>query len=209
MQSNAIPRSTWIILGATMLVLAVLTGVFVVNSIRREGPGLQGVQEIEGRHYETDRSSPTEPVRACDLLPEAEVETILARPVGGAVQATADNPLGETVCIFPDPENPDHTLVQLSIVYNQGMQPFLRENGYSVEQLFDGRNIGGGQTETIEDVGDKAFWGGSGVEMWNGLHVLVWDVYLDIDVSSGNPRDDLQHAKAVAGAVLADLYPPQ
>jgi hypothetical protein len=209
MQSNAVPRSTWIILGAILLVLAVLTGVFVANSIRREGSGLQGVQEIEGRRYEVDRSAPTKPVRACDLLQEADVETILGRPVGDAVQTTADNPLGETVCIIPDPENPDHTLVQLSIVYNQGMQPFLQENGYTVEQLYDGRNIGGGQTESIRDVGDKAFWGGSGVEMWNGLHVLVWDVYLDIDVSSGSARDDLQRAEAIAGAVLAELYPPQ
>ena len=209
MQTNSIPRSTWIILGVTLLVLAILTGVFVTNSLRQGNTGSSGPQQLAGRAFEPDRSSPTEPEAACDLLPGEEVETIIGRAVGPSVQATSDNPLGESICLFPDPQNPDHTLVQVGIVFSQGMAPFLIENGYTVEQLFDGRNLGGGQTQSVEDVGDKAFWGGPGPEIWNGLHVLVWDVYFDIDVFGENPSMDLQQAKAIAGAVLAEIFPPQ
>jgi hypothetical protein len=209
MQSNSMPRSTWIILGVTLVVLAILTFVFVANSLRNESSRTPGVQTIDGRSYEPDRSIPTKPVPACALLPEAEVQTILGQPVGTSVQDTSENPLGESICIFPDPENPSHILAQVGIVYSQGMAPFLLENGYTVEQLFDGRNIGGGQTEPVDGVGDKAFWGGAGAEMWNGLHVLVWDIYLDIDVSSGDPPSDLFYAQSIAGEILAELYPPQ
>ncbi|MFN2148600.1 MAG: hypothetical protein ACK2T2_09405 [Anaerolineales bacterium] len=209
MQTNQIARSTWIILGVTLAILAVLTGVFVTNSLRSENASTSGPQLLAGRKYEPDRSSPTKPVLACDLLPAGEVETILGRPVGSPVQATADNPLGESICLFPDPENPERTLVQVGIVFAQGMASFLQENGYTVEQLFDGRNLGGGQTQPVKDVGDKAFWGGAGTEIWNGLHVLVWDVYLDIDVFGGDSGADLEQAKAIAGSMLAELYPPR
>jgi hypothetical protein len=209
MPLNSIPRSTWIILGAMLLVLAILTGVFVTNSLRQEGPISGGVQILVGRSYEPDRSTPTKPVPACELLSQDELATILGRQVGSGIAFTSDNPLAESICIFPDPEDPEHTLAQIGIVYTQGMAPFLVENGYTVEQLFDGRNLGGGQTENVDDVGDKAFWGGSGQEIWNGLQVLVWDIYLDIDISSGDPDADLQHAKTVAGTILARLYPPR
>lgn len=209
MQANSIPRSTWIILGVVLLVLAILTGVFVTNSLRQEDSGTGGIQVLAGRSYEPDRSTPTRPVPVCELISQDELEIVLNRQVGGGIPSTSNNPLGETICVFPDPENPEHTLAQIGMVYTQSMAPFLVENGYTVEQLLDGRNIGGGQTENVDDVGDKAFWGGSGQEIWNGLHVLVWDVYIDIDISSGDSGSDLDYAKTVAGIILAELYPPR
>lgn len=209
MQSQSVPRSTWIILAVVLLALAILTGTFVSSSVRQERSAQGTTQVIEGRRYDVDRSKPTQPVPACDLLPPDELQTILGSPVGAPVQTTADNPLNESLCLYPDPDNPDISRVQLGIVYSTGMEPFLIDNGYSVGELLNAREIGGGQTRTLEDIGDSAFWGGAGQEIWNGLQLVVWDIYLEIHLSGGDPALQPQQAQAIAGVVLESLYPPQ
>lgn len=207
MNSEPMPRSTWIILGAAMLILVILTGVFVSGIFSANPVGPSNLRQLAGIRYEPDRSKPTIPVAACNLLTPDQVTDVIGKDVGPGVQSVSDNPLGESICTFSDPGDPEKMLARLNIVYAEGMASFLIANDYSVQQLFEGRNIGGGQTRQIEAVGDAAFWGGSGTEIWNGLHIQIWDVYMDVDVFTVEDEVALQQAKALGGLVLGALFP--
>jgi hypothetical protein len=208
MRSESMPRSTWIVLGGAILVLVILTVVFVSGILTANPESATSLRELGGVRYQPDRSRPTQPYDACELLDAEQVSAILERDVGGGIQTVADNPLGETICTFPSPADPDLAFARITIVFAEGMADFLRENDYSVLQLFEAREVGGGLTDPIEGVGDAAFWGGAGSEIWNGLHILVWDTYLDVDVLSSDDPAAFQQAKALAGLVLGRLYPP-
>jgi len=117
-----------------------------------------------------------------------------------------DNPIGEMVCTFPGADDEDFPVVSLVVVYTEGMETFLIQNGYSVNHLYAGRNVSDRFTKPVADIGDDAFWGGSGVELWNGLHVLIWDVYLQIDVNSGDEGNDLEAAQNLALIALNRLF---
>ncbi len=208
MSSEPMPRSTWIVLGGAILVLVILTAVFVSGILNAGPDGPASLRELGGVRYQPDRSNPTQPVDACELLDAEQVSAVLGGEVGEGMQGVADNPLGERICTFASPENSELPLARITLVYAEGMAPFLAENDYSVLQLFEAREVGGGLTDHVEGVGDSAFWGGSGSEIWNGLHILVWDTYLDVDVFSTDSAAAMEQAEALAGLVLGRLFPP-
>lgn len=208
MSSEPMLRSTWIVLGGAILVLIILTVVFVSGIFTTNPEGATSLRELGGVRYQPDRTRPTQPVDACQLLDAEQVSTVLQRDLARGIQSVADNPLGESICTFSSPTDPDLSLARITIVYTAGMEAFLVENEYTVLQLFEAREVGGGLTDHIEGVGDAAFWGGGGSEIWNGLHILVWDTYLDVDVLSTDDPAALQQAKALAGIVLGRLFPP-
>ncbi len=209
MRSQPMPRSTWIILGGAILFLVILTVVFVTGTFTANPEGPPDQRELGGIRYEPDRTRPTNPVPACELLTSEQVSAALGQEIGPGDQSISDNPLGESICSFTAPGDPNLLLARLSIVYAEGMASFLIDNDYSVQQLFEGREIGGGQTKRIEAVGDAAFWGGSGSEIWNGLHIQLWDIYMDVEVFGVEDTHAFQQAKALGAMVLGALYPAE
>jgi len=195
-----------------VLVFIFLAAIFAFLFVRRLGGGAPLVERsssigaIQPGEINPDRRKPTQPRDPCSLLMPEEIEEDLGIQISEPFFEAVDNPIGEMVCTFPGENDDDLPVVRLVVVYSEGMETFLLQNGYSVDHLYAGRNVSDRYTQSVPDIGDDAFWGGSGVELWNGLHVLVWDVYLQIDVNSGDEGNDQEAAQNLALIALDRLF---
>ncbi len=149
---------------------------------------------------------PTLSTDPCNLLGGVEVESELGMSVGDSQSGYVENPLGERFCRFPDPQNPDSDLVNISIVFNNSIDPALLNDDFNVKRMYKGRKVDPNLIELVNGVGDDAFWGGSGQELWNGFHVLINDIYLQIDVHSGDESLNYQAARNLAVIALERLF---
>ncbi|MCJ7568939.1 MAG: hypothetical protein MUO58_15535 [Anaerolineales bacterium] len=195
-----------------VLVFIFLAAIFAFLFVRRLGGRAPLVERsssigaIQPGEINPDRRKPTQPRDPCSLLMPEEIEEDLGIQISEPFFEAVDNPIGEMVCTFPGEDDDDLPVVRLVVVYSEGMETFLLQNGYSVDHLYAGRNVSDRYTQSVPDIGDDAFWGGSGVELWNGLHVLVWDVYLQIDVNSGDEGNDQEAAQNLALIALDRLF---
>lgn len=207
MREKDIPR--WLL---PVLVFIFLAAIFAFLFVRRLGGSAPLVERsssigaIQPGEINPDRQKPTKPRDPCSLLIPDEIEDELGIQIGEPFFEVVDNPIGEMVCTFPGVNDDDLPVVRLAAVYSEGMETFLLQNGYSVNHLYAGRNVSDRFTKAVPDIGDDAFWGGSGTELWNGLHVLIWDVYLQIDVNSGDEVNDLEAAQNLALIALNRLF---
>jgi hypothetical protein len=195
-----------------VLVFIFLAAIFAFLFVRRldgRAPLVDrssSIGAIQPGEINPDRRKPTQPRDPCSLLMPEEIEEDLGIQISEPFFEAVDNPIGEMVCTFPGEDDDDLPVVRLVVVYSEGMETFLLQNGYSVDHLYAGRNVSDRYTQSVPDIGDDAFWGGSGVELWNGLHVLVWDVYLQIDVNSGDEGNDQEAAQNLALIALDRLF---
>lgn len=207
MREKDIPR--WLL---PVLVIIFMAAIFLFLFVRRLGGSAPPVERsssigvIQPGEINPDRRKPTQPQDPCSLLMSDEIEEELGIRLGEPTATVVDNPIGERVCTFPGADGDDLPVVRLVVVYTEGMEAFLIQNGYSVNHLYAGRNVSDRYTKPVADIGDDAFWGGSGVELWNGLHVILWDVYLQIDVNSGDEGNDLAAAQYLALIALNRLF---
>ncbi len=207
MREKDIPR--WLFPALVFIFLAAIVAFLFVRGLGGSAPLVESsssIGAIQPGEINLDRQEPTTPRDPCSLLMPDEIEDELGIQLGESSFDVADNPIGEMICIFPGENEDDLPVVRLVVVFNEGMEAFLRQNGYSVAHLFAGRNVSDRFTEPIADIGDEAFWGGSGVELWNGLHVLLWDVYLQINVNSGDEGNDLEAAQNLVIIALNRLF---
>jgi hypothetical protein len=144
----------------------------------------------------------------CSLLKRAEIEAEMGMSLGEPQSGYVENPLGERYCSFPDPEDSEKELFRVSIVFNDSIDPALLNDGYNVLRMFEGRKASPELIQVVNGVGDEAFWGGSGADLWNGLHVFVYDVYLQVDVNTGDEQLDYHVARNMAVAALERLFTP-
>lgn len=167
-------------------------------------PGGISLQSFDspGGQGSTDSTDP------CGLLRREEIEAELGASVSDAQSGFADNPFGQRYCRFPDPKNSDAELFSFSIVFNNSMDPSLLDAGYNATYMFEGRKASPDLIQSVDDLGDDAFWGGTGPELWNGLHILVQDVYLTVNVYSGDPEIDYRVARNLAVVALERLFTP-
>ncbi|MGB2896443.1 MAG: hypothetical protein WBB65_09830 [Anaerolineales bacterium] len=207
MRETNIPR--WLL---PVLVFIFLTAIFAFLFVRRIGDGAPSVERlspigaIQPGDINPDRRKPTQPRDPCSLLMLEEIDDELGIQISEPSFEAVDNPIGEMVCTFPGADDDDLPVVRLVTVYGEGIDKILVENGYSVNHLFAGRNVSDRFTTPVSDIGDDAFWGGSGPELWNGLHVLLWDVYVQINVNSGDEGNDLAAAQNLALIALNRLF---
>ena len=150
----------------------------------------------------------TASIDTCSLLLAEEIEAELGAPVAEGQSEVADNPFGQRYCRFPNPDDPDAYVFSFSVVFNSSMDPSLLEAGYSSMHMFEGRKASPDLIQSVDDLGDDAFWGGTGVELWNGLHILVRDVYLIVNVFSGDTEIDYRVARNMAVVALERLFTP-
>jgi hypothetical protein len=137
---------------------------------------------------------------ACDLITQEDAAKALGMKVAPG-KPTNPNPIGQTICFF-DGEGADkvrYVQVQLTLP-----PPKMRKN-MSAAKLFAGitGNLDGGQP--VEGIGEKAVWGGSGMKMGAGLHVLLGDYYFTVDVASGDANRNLAEAKKLAKMIVEKL----
>ena len=207
MREKDIPR--WLLPVLGFIFLAAIIAFLFVRRLGGNAPLVErssSIGAIQPGEINPDRKKPTHPTDPCSLLMPDEIENELGIRLGEPFFEAVDTPIGEMVCTFPGEDGDDLPVVRLVVVYSEGMETFLLQNGYSVNDLYAGRNVSDRYTRPVPDIGDDAFWGGSGVELWNGLNVLVWDVYLRIDVNSGDEWKDLEVAKNLALITLNRLF---
>lgn len=207
MREINIPR--WLLPALVFIFLAAIIAFLFTRRMGGSEPSIErlsSIGAIQPGDINPDRRKPTQPRDPCSLLMLDEINDELGIQIREPFFEAIDNPIGEMVCTFPGADDDDLPLVRLVTIYSEGIDKILVENGYSVNHLFTGRNISDRFTTPVSDIGDDAFWGGSGAELWNGLHVLIWDVYVQINVNSGDEVNDLAAAKSLALIALNHLF---
>lgn len=193
-------------------VLVMITGsaivLLAVGSKEPDSPLLStGENSNDLRSFDSaEAQGVTRSTDPCNLVGRQDVEAELGVSVADPQSGYAENPLGERFCRFPSTSNSGEDLVLLSIVFNDAIDPALLNDGYNVTRMYEGRKVSPEMIQLIEDVGDDAFWGGTGTNLWNGLHILVHDIYVQVDVNSGDQAVDYQAARNLAIIALELLF---
>jgi hypothetical protein len=163
----------------TATVLAAVTGILLISVAAFS-------EETAGDH-------------ACDYLSKDEVESVMGVAVG-EVERQAANPLGQSLCFFDIPAG-----MKLRFAQVQMVRSAWASHNWNARSLFE-NNMGYlSDKQEISGVGEKAYWGGSGMKLGAGLHVLQKDVYFTVDAASGDEQVNLQKAKELAARVLANI----
>jgi len=207
MTEKRMPR--WLLPVLVFILLAAIIAILFAGRLGSNVPmGMLStqVEAIQPVVINPNRESATEPRDPCSLLVPGEIEAELGFPVGDPYSVAVDNPIGELICMVPGVNEDALPVVRLVTVYTSAMEPFLIQNEYSVDHLFAGRDVAGGLTKPVQNMGDAAFWGGSGPELWNGLHILIWDVYVQLNVNSGDETLDLEAAQSLASIAMNRLF---
>lgn len=145
-----------------------------------------------------------EHLHPCEIISGSEVDGILGVSVSKGAELSADNPLGEMICGFNSSESQD-SLLLISIFHTDRFETFLQADGYTVSQLFDGNRGAEGASVVVDELGDRAYWGGAGGDAWNGLHVLLGDAYLHLEVPAGAHILTQAEAEDIARILLARI----
>ena len=190
----------FVVFAAALVIFALVRTIRAPENAQTGGP-LDPV-----RYAYLGEGRPTAPVDPCSLLSEETVARAVGLPVRDPQSLEVDNPLGERQCVFPSASDPSEPLVQVVTVFQEGMDPVLVQNGYTVRHLFQGKRVGEGRVQDVMGIDHEAFWGGVGEELWNGLHVRTADVYLQVRVNLDDPGEALQSAKIIAIAALRNLF---
>jgi hypothetical protein len=199
----------WLLPLIVIILIASIVLLFVASRpatvAQRQGAG--GADFREGALFRLPQlSSPTDPVNPCSLVNQSEVEEILGRELSAPQEVDLDNPIGEKLCVFNAPGNPDQRLLVVDVVFQEGMLPVMRQNDYDVIELYRGRKIQDRPIEEVSGIEDDAFWGGTGAEIWSGLHVRSADVYMRVMVYSEDDSAAFEAAREVAVIVLRNLF---
>ncbi len=138
------------------------------------------------------------------LLTKDDAEKLLGEAVGDP--EIVENSMGQKVYNYaPAKEGTAVRFVQLSLVQTAAMPDKLIDSGYTAAKLYDDSIDLLDEAKEINDLGDRAFWGGSGLKMGAGLHVLQGDVYFIISAALGNETDDYDNCRQLAEEVLNRL----
>lgn len=124
----------------------------------------------------------------CEMLSMSDIEVLFP---GSIIQITTHdkesaNPLGTRRCFWEVPD--DMKFVQLSISTD------AESKAMKVSRQFEGNKAFIEGEKPITDVGDEAYYGGSGLKMGAGLHAIVKDkgVMLNVTVGLGRGNNDEQ-----------------
>lgn len=161
------------------IVLAAMSGILLISVTVWSG-------ETAGDH-------------ACDYLSKADVESVMGAMVGEVVRQAA-NPLGQTICYFDMTTGTKMRFAQVQMVRSA-----WASHDWTAGSLFENNMSYLSDKQEISGVGDKAYWGGSGIKLGAGLHVLQGDVYFTVSAASGDEQVDLQKTKELATLILAKI----
>ncbi len=139
---------------------------------------------------------------ACDYLSKDEVTTVLGLQAADG-EAQAANPMGQSICFFDIPADVAVRFAQLQMVRTRWAA--RAGKGWNASSLFE-NNMGFLDTlHKVEDLGEKAYWGGSGMKLGSGLHVLYKDTYFTVLVEMGDEEKNLKKSQNLVKMVLKKL----
>jgi len=148
----------------------------------------------------------------CDLLTVADLTEVFpgSTPVLSRHDTEA-NPVGMKICYY-DISEKSMNYAQLAVI-NVADAPANIVKGNSLKPLMDSEKsfLQAGDIQTVEGLGDEAYYGGSGLKPGAGLHVLDNQHGVKIDISVGlgfGSSDQAEHLKiekALAEKALSHL----
>jgi len=139
---------------------------------------------------------------ACDYLSKDEVAAVLAAEMG-EVQAQPANPMGQSICFFDIPADMAVRFAQLQMVRTAWAE--RSGKAWDAPSLFENNMSFLDNLQEIAGIGEKAYWGGSGMKLGAGLHILYKDAYFTIQAATGDEENNLRKAKELAAVVLKKI----
>jgi hypothetical protein len=143
---------------------------------------------------------------ACDYLTRDEVAAVMGAPVG-EVESHPANPMGQSVCYFDIPAGMKIRFAQLQMVRSDWAAKAATK--WDASSLFANNMSFLEDLEEVSGIGETAYWGGSGLKLGAGLHVLDQDVYITVQAAMGDEQASLDAAKSLAKLVLERAGHPQ
>jgi len=141
----------------------------------------------------------------CSLLTKAEAAQAMGRPAQAVVTQTHRNPLGQVRCFWDVPDDSQMRYVLVQVMCDSFMIPNLKKGGYSSAKLYADSKKLLDNPQDIPGLGQAAFWGGGGLRLGAGLHVLSGKCYFTVGVGTGDPKTSLARAKDLAAKVISRL----
>jgi len=146
----------------------------------------------------------------CTLLTAADVKAEMDLTPVNTNSESEPNAVGQTIC-FHDLSEDEMIFAQLSVQRDTDLSPAAASGGMDVASLYDSGKEFVDAAEDIDGVGDEAYYGGSGLGLGKGLHVLLEDKGVSFNVVIGlgfGNEDDAEHLKietALAKKVIGRL----
>lgn len=119
------------------------------------------------------------------------------------VEAQPVNPMGQSVCFFNIPADMAVRFAQLQMFRSSWAK--LSGADFTAPALFENNMCFLDNLQEIQEVGEKAYWGGSGIKLGAGLHVLHKDSYFTIMVATGEPGQNLKKSIELASVVIGKI----
>ena len=148
----------------------------------------------------------------CKLLTSADVQALFPNGTITLDQHdTEANPVGMKICFYSTSDD-DQGFAQLAVT-NAADAPDTMVDGGSLRPLYENELafLESADIQEVSNLGDAAYYGGSGLKMGAGLHLLddAHGVKLDITVGLGFGNDDqsshLDIEKKIAKTALSRL----
>lgn len=137
---------------------------------------------------------------ACDYLGREEVNMVMGVDIGEITSQPA-NPMGQSICFFDIPSDTAVRFAQLQMV----RPGWAKHKNWDVPSLFKNNMSYLDSLQEIPGIGEKAYWGGSGLKLGAGLHVLYKDAYFTVQAATGDPDANLEKARRLAGLIIKKI----
>ncbi len=140
---------------------------------------------------------------ACDYITKQEVEQVIGVSVSEA-ERMSNNPMGQNICVFDIPGSKGLGLVQLQMLRTKWAKK-AGMKGLTAPSHFENSMSYLDNLKEIEGLGDKAYWGGTGIKIGSGLHVLYKDTSITIMVEVGDKDASFNKSRELASAIINKL----
>jgi len=139
---------------------------------------------------------------ACDYLDKSEVAQVIGMKVD-KVESQPANPMGQSICFFDIEAGMSVRFAQLQMMRTG----WAKRGGPAFEAgtLFANNMSFLENLQQVEGLGEKAYWGGSGLKLGAGLHVLYQDSYFTVQAATGDPEANLQKSRELAELVIGKI----
>ncbi len=139
---------------------------------------------------------------ACDYLNKNEVVKVMGSEVV-EVEAQPANPMGQSICFFDIPADMAVRFAQLQMFRSSWAK--LSGADFTAPAMFENNMSFLDNLQEISGIGEKAYWGGSGIKLGAGLHVLYEDSYFTIMVATGDLENNLKKSIELASVVIGKI----
>lgn len=144
---------------------------------------------------------PAKALTACDLIDQATAQQILDMGIKAQPKTTGPNAIGQTTCFYEPTDDSVMRFVQVSLTFPPEK---MRQHMDAVKLYANSRGMVDG-AEDISGVGDKAFWGGTGMKMGAGLTVLKGQYMFNVMIAVGDEVKSKDESIKLAKKIASGL----